>query len=312
MLTTEQRLKKLTDRLERLSSQLDRIVAELSTTTQRTNKYYNQKRLEISKTYAEINLTYSAWVNINYPIEYKIYLAGYAKKVNGYTRLNNNVKVSTMANRDINKQMVNSVKEDAIQVFLQSSEAGKKKLNRLTAVTQNINISDYRISQVIGETSEQITNLNKTTKILRDQLLDASLDGKYILVIDKNGVQRNYKIKAYAELVSKTELTNLQSTAAVSTAYEAGTDLIQVSSHNTTTPICQEFEGKIFSLTGQNKDFPVAEALPAYHPNCKHRITPVFEEILRLDGTYNKFVDFSRGATIKHPTRKSFILIKDR
>jgi hypothetical protein len=51
-------------------------------------------------------------------------------------------------------------------------------------------------------------------------------------------------------------------------------DIVQISSHNTTTPVCQKYEGKIFSLRGQTPGLPILDVTPPFHPNCLHILLP--------------------------------------
>ncbi len=90
------------------------------------------------------------------------------------------------------------------------------------------------------------------------------------------------------------------------------TDLIQVSSHNTGCDICQRFEGKIFSITGADKRFPILTDVPPFCDSCRHSIHVTFESGLLVQKTLKKFIEFSNGRTEKHPFDKNFIPISKR
>ncbi len=90
------------------------------------------------------------------------------------------------------------------------------------------------------------------------------------------------------------------------------TDLIQVSSHNTVCDICQRFEGKIFSITGADKRFPMLTDVPPFCDNCRHSIHVTFETALTVQKILKKFIEFSNGRTEKHPFDKNFIPISNR
>lgn len=100
-------------------------------------------------------------------------------------------------------------------------------------------------------------------------------------------------------------------TAVINTALDVGADLVQVSSHNTDTPLCQEFEGKIYSISGKDPDFPALEEIPPFHPNCLHSLTVVFREVLERRGI-DDYIAFSNGQTETHPTRESHIPVSER
>lgn len=116
----------------------------------------------------------------------------------------------------------------------------------------------------------------------------------------------------YAELVARTKIIEASSQSVIATAVETGSDLVQISSHNTKTPLCAEYEGKIFSISGKDPDFPMLDAEPPFHPNCMHTMTITFREALARDGTLEKYVDFSNDRTGEHPTREGFIPVAER
>jgi hypothetical protein len=91
-----------------------------------------------------------------------------------------------------------------------------------------------------------------------------------------------------------------------------GTDLVQVSSHNTTTKICMPYEGKVYSISGKDKRFPPLMNTPPYHPNCLHLIFPTFESGMIAQGTLDSFSAFSMGKISKPPLPASFKPISKR
>lgn len=121
-------------------------------------------------------------------------------------------------------------------------------------------------------------------KALKKELIEDSIDGYYITVIDKNGKPRNYNLRGYAEMCVYTEAINAQAEATVNIALENDSDLVQVSDHSTICPICIPYEGKVFSISGKDTDFPMLEQQPAYHPRCKHTLTVTYREILEKYG----------------------------
>jgi hypothetical protein len=125
---------------------------------------------------------------------------------------------------------------------------------------------------------------NEELKILREELLDESIDGERITIIDKNGKPRKYKIKDYAELVIMDNAMKAQSNATINVAIEVESDLVQVSHHYTICDICKEIEGKVFSISGTDPDFPPFDFEFPPHNRCKHSITVVFKEMLEHFG----------------------------
>lgn len=100
-------------------------------------------------------------------------------------------------------------------------------------------------------------------------------DGQFINI---NG--RNYNVKKYSKMVARTRLRKVQSRAVLRMCNEYNNDLVQVSDHGTTTPICLSFEGNVYSVSGKDKEYPVLPEPPPFHPNCQHNITPTNAAII--------------------------------
>ncbi len=123
---------------------------------------------------------------------------------------------------------------------------------------------------------------------------------------------RKFSPSYYAELVARTKFHEAHSIAAVSQAGNYGTDLLQVSSHNTPTAICVPFEGKIFAVGGGDKRFPPLSDTPPYHPNCLHLLFPTFVEAMEVQGTLDSFSAFSRGKISRPPVPAGFVPVGQR
>ena len=87
----------------------------------------------------------------------------------------------------------------------------------------------------------------------------------------------SWRLDTYTDMYRRTNMRNMQSTVTVDMAERDGDDLIRVSNHNTETPICKRYEGKIFSLSGNSIRYPKLDKTPPYHANCLHVIT-IYDE----------------------------------
>lgn len=81
---------------------------------------------------------------------------------------------------------------------------------------------------------------------------------------------RNYEMKHYARLVARTRLRVAQSEAVKNTCQQFNNDLVEISAHGTTTPICLPYEGNVYSISGNDRQYPFLDAWPPFHPNCMH------------------------------------------
>ena len=104
------------------------------------------------------------------------------------------------------------------------------------------------------------------------QLLEAHSEDKMTVI---NG--KRWKTEKYAETLARTTNITANSETNLIIAENNETDLVKISDHNTKTPFDAQFEGRIFSIKGKDKRFPLLLYKPPYHPNCLHIMQPVFE-----------------------------------
>ena len=122
--------------------------------------------------------------------------------------------------------------------------------------------------------------------------------------VDKAG--RNWSLHTYCTMVSRTTQRQAEVLAVLTADPEQ--DLYKISSHNTTCAICAPFEGRVYSRSGTDPDFPpLASAFgkvdPAggdnlantwlnIHPNCLHQVLP-WTPAGRTPEEIQKIKDFS-------------------
>ena len=94
-------------------------------------------------------------------------------------------------------------------------------------------------------------------------------------LIEING--RMYRMDKYADLVARTELRRTQSEGVKNESIRMGSDLVEVSDHGTDSEVCEEYEGNIYSISGEDPRYPYLDQEPPYHPNCMHFIIPYIE-----------------------------------
>lgn len=122
--------------------------------------------------------------------------------------------------------------------------------------------------------------------------------------VDKAG--RNWSLHTYCSMVSRT--TSRQAEVLAVLTADPDQDLYQISSHGTTCKVCAPFEGRVYSRSGTDPDFPPLAAAfgkmdPAgpdtlantwlnIHPNCLHVLLP-WTPAGRSEEDIQKIRDFS-------------------
>ena len=125
--------------------------------------------------------------------------------------------------------------------------------------------------------------------------------------IDKAG--RRWSLHTYCTMVSRTTSRQAEITAVLTADQEH--DLYQISSHGTTCALCAPYEGRVYSRSGTNPDFPplasafgkvdengpdtLANTWLNIHPNCLHVLLP-WTPAGRTPEEIQKIKDFSNPA----------------
>lgn len=105
--------------------------------------------------------------------------------------------------------------------------------------------------------------------------------------VDKAG--KRWPLDVYARMVARTTVREAVTQGTVNRLLERGptADLVTVSSHANPCPICVDYDGATFSLSGRSSAHPALDQMPPFHPNCSHVLTPAaanldaFEQALR-------------------------------
>jgi hypothetical protein len=93
-----------------------------------------------------------------------------------------------------------------------------------------------------------------------------------VSIFDSAG--RKWEPNAYVNMYSRTESGNIEVDTTLHEMDTLDMDIVKVSSHNTKTPICQQYEGRYLSKNGLTPELPVLTVKPRFHPNCLHRLLP--------------------------------------
>ena len=94
---------------------------------------------------------------------------------------------------------------------------------------------------------------------------------------------RNYNLVKYAQMVAQTRMRIIQTKSTVNMCNQYDNDLVEVSDHSTDCEICQDYEGKIYSISGRTPDYDyLAGNEPPYHPRCQHNIGPTSVEAIEV------------------------------
>ncbi len=278
----------------------------------RTATYWNALRAQINVVYRDMATITSNWIAEEIPWRYKNSLRLIQARIETTKAITNTAQktIMGMLKATPTNQIVAGLVADANTTYRQALFAGRNNVHRITRATQQFLLNERIIDATVAE-AFNLGNLGKASKALESmfdgELLDMAANKRFVQAGSKK-----FTPSYYAEMVTRTKFHDSHSFASLSQATNYGTDLVQVSSHNTTTAICLPFEAKIFSISGKDSRFPPLTEAPPFHPNCLHLIMPTFESAMEVQGTLDSFAAFSQGAISRPPVPAGFVLISDR
>jgi len=306
-------IKKLVARMKEIGKEILAIVKEIDATAETSSAYWLKKQREIRALYNEARKIAGTWTDESIPEFYRQAIKDELTKIKSQNiAVEKEIDYRTLVSSPQSQTDLNKLMKEVLNTFSSGFKKGENTLIRLSRLTQQINIKEEKVIKELAEGFETKATRKGASKRLQEELMKKAIDGKFVIIIDKNGNPRQWRIDAYAEMVARTKLQEASSQAMINTAVALDQDLVQVSSHNTLTPMCQEYEGKIYSLSGKDEDFPELPETPPFHPNCMHTLSIVIKEALENDGTLDKFSDFSKGKTEEYPVGHNFIPVSER
>jgi len=121
-----------------------------------------------------------------------------------------------------------------------------------------------------------------TVRQCKKNLVEALIKDGVNRIKDKRG--RMISLDAYAETVARSTTAEATNKATLNQLTELGYDLVKMTEHSTSCPICYPLQGRIYSISGNDKRYPpltIAHKGPYanIHPNCRHLLVPYIEAL---------------------------------
>ena len=114
--------------------------------------------------------------------------------------------------------------------------------------------------------------------VLRANMRNAFREG-IVSVLGRNGRYYHYALDYYANMAATRARYQAMSQATLNVCAASGWDLVRVSPNPSTIgDYCDEYRGKVFSISGGNTTYPTVDMLPGggcpMHPHCRHYLIP--------------------------------------
>ena len=197
---------------------------------------------------------------------------------------------------DITKQLYEQAYKEAIEM-LGISEESLTQLHRdaieviADNLVNNLNQATDLVGRQIEDSIREVglsSTANKfatgqTIRQMQKQLVIKLLDEGLTAIKDKRG--RNISLSSYSEMLARSIVAETQNTCVKNVMKEHNRDLVKMTEHYTSCPLCATYEGRVYSISGNDSRFPSLQSIPGFrdgynniHPRCRHRISPYIEK----------------------------------
>lgn len=280
-------------------------------------RYWNKVSAQIDVEYKALEKLITTWNAKEIPEAYRKSLAEITKRLNRSKAIASRAQnsLTVIANNSKSNAITSQLVKDANIDIVLALTNGQANVERLLRRTQQALVQESFLNTEIakaikdGNLSKAWYNGAKDPAIAAQMKKTAELiDGQYYV----QAGSRKYTVDYYTEMVARTKFHEAQAYAAINTADNYGTDLVQVSNHNTDTEICLQHENKIYSIGGKDKRFPILDTIPPYHPNCLHLLSPTFAEAMEVQGNLDDWSKFSKGTSQIPPSPSNWVPADER
>ena len=250
------------------------IRAEIEKEPQGSQREYSERLLaRITIILSGLYAATEAWSDRNVP---RIYNEGVQQAQRG---VNAQYKAAGKKPPDIGKST--SADFDAVSILQRNLNA-----DLTNAVDHVGRMMEDEIRQAGLQASLEKVSSGQTVKQMQRNLIK-TLEEKGIAAIEymRGGTKCYMSLDTYAELVARSIVHEAQNTANINLGVRIGNDLVKMSSHFGSCPICEPYQGRVFSVSGNDPNYPAlydtpwSSAYQNFHPHCRHILTQYIEEL---------------------------------
>lgn len=190
--------------------------------------------------------------------------------------------------QDVGSVNFNQIHQGAIQAIVNSCYGDLNNVNNYIGRHIQDTIRQAGIDAVTNKIAT-----GQTVKECKQNIVNKFIDEGVNAIKDKRG--RNISLNAYASTVARSTTREATNTATTNQLTGLGYDLVKMSSHLTTCPLCATYQGRVYSISGNSPDYPPLDTAFSgdyanIHPNCVHVISPYIPE---LDDNADSLKEFS-------------------
>jgi hypothetical protein len=213
---------------------------------------------EVSSILQKLSKDAEKWVNEFVPAEYLL-------AANETIDLLKESLDITHSITQLDKEAINALVRNASGELLEANQAIGRRVQGL--------LRDIQINNVMGTFARGLSAAEVKKAVLKDLMENGLLK-----VPDSAG--RQWDARAYANMVGRSATAEARNVGRLNTLTQTENDLVQVSKHSSACPICSRLEGRVYSISGNDKRFPAlystafGNGYNLIHPGCLHNLIP--------------------------------------
>lgn len=158
-----------------------------------------------------------------------------------------------------------------------------------------------RIADIVQRANERSlvegVSRKRATKDAIAEVLDKGITG----MIDKNG--REIPADKYMANVIQYHQRKAHVDGGINRSVENGQDLVYVNYVGITCELCAKYQGRVYSISGEDKRFPRLERRPPYHGHCVHSTSVWVEDYHDESDIKEALKESNRPFTDNRPER---------
>lgn len=230
----------------------------------------------VNEILAELQGQSAVWVAQNIPAEYRTGLEAANKAADAqYKAAGETPPTYPVEFASVHQEALRVLIDDTNRVFTELIQHTGRNIDDMIAEANR---------QAIAAKLSSGSTVKQAAAILQEMLVERGISAfEY-----KRGGQTVYmQLDRYAAMVARSTTAEVQNQASLKQSQEIAGDLVKMTTHSPTCPICYPLQGRVYSISGKNKDYPKLEL--AYsggyaniHPNCRHRVNP-YVPVLKSD-----------------------------
>ncbi len=208
-----------------------------------------------------LNKYVDTWTNAYLPLSYE----NGADSAYAYFR-RNNVPVGVVAlNQTVIEDIVFQARE---QYVAANAYIGRRIADEFREVGMDVIANKVATGSMVKEAQKE--------------MIKRFADKGVSTITYRNG--RVVQMDVYARLVAITTTAEATNRGSMDSVQNLGYDLVRMSTNLTTCPVCTQFEGRVYSVSGNSSEYPPLSTAfyrgyNTIHPSCSHRVFPYIPEL---------------------------------